>query len=127
MAIKIFHRDTPDHLMPMIARDARLVVWPGVGSKTANMNYVDMQPDERNVPHAHAASEDTIFILEGQGTIEDVTNNKKYPIRAGQVVHVPAGIVHAVRADKGSNIVSVGGPSPADEAMLRRLGVDPQA
>lgn len=126
MAIKIFHRDKPDHLMPMIARDARLVVWLGVGSKTANMNFVDMQPGERNVPHAHPSSEDTIFILEGEGTIEDLTNKKEYSIRSGQAVHVPAGIVHAVRADKGSNIVSVGGPSPADEAMLKRLGVEAQ-
>lgn len=124
MAIKIFHRDAPDHLMPMIAKDARLVVWLGVGSKSANMNFVDMQPGERNVPHAHASSEDTIFILEGEGTVEDVTNGAEHPIRAGQVVHVPAGVVHAVKADKGSNIVSVGGPSPADEDMLKRMGVE---
>jgi quercetin dioxygenase-like cupin family protein len=88
------------------------------------MNFVDMQPGERNVPHAHADSEDTIFILHGEGTIEDLTNGEEHDIRAGQVVHVPAGVVHAVRADKDSNIVSVGGPSPADEAMLKNMGVD---
>ena len=48
MAVRIFHKDYPDLKMPMIAADARLVVWLGTGSKTANMNYVDMQPGERN-------------------------------------------------------------------------------
>jgi hypothetical protein len=31
MAIKMFHRDNPDRLLPMISKDARLVVWKGVG------------------------------------------------------------------------------------------------
>ena len=65
MAIRVFHRDNPDLMLPMISKDARLVVWPGVGAHTANMAYVRMEPGERNVPHAHAQSEDAIFILEG--------------------------------------------------------------
>ncbi len=124
MAIKIFHRDKPAVMMPMIAQDARLVVWLGAGSKTANMNFVDMSPGEQNVPHSHPRSEDTIFILEGRGTVEDITNGLTFHISAGQVVHVPVGLVHAVKADRGSNIVSVGGPSPADEEMLRKSGVN---
>jgi mannose-6-phosphate isomerase-like protein (cupin superfamily) len=124
VAIRIFHRDRPDLLMPMIARDARLVVWLGSGSRTANMNYVDMQPGERNVPHSHPVSEDTIFILDGEGTVEDLTNGLSLAARAGQVVHVPVGIVHAVKADKGVHIESVGGPAPADTEMLKRMGVD---
>lgn len=124
MAIRIFHKDKPDLLMPMIASDARLVVWLGAGSMTANMNFVDMKSGERNVPHSHPQSEDTIFILEGEGTVEDLTNGTSLPIRAGQVVHVPPGIVHAVTADKGSRIVSVGGPAPADEEMLKTMGVE---
>jgi quercetin dioxygenase-like cupin family protein len=126
VAIRIFHRDRPDLTLPMIAKDARLVVWLGNGSRTANMNFVDMQPGESNIRHAHPESEDTIFIIEGQGTVEDFSNGLRFDIRAGQVVHVPVGIEHAVTADKGSNIVSVGGPAPADEQMLRNMGVDLQ-
>jgi quercetin dioxygenase-like cupin family protein len=122
VAIRVFHRDKPDRVLPMIASDARLVVWPGVGAQTANMNYVDMQPGESNVPHAHPDSEDTIFILDGEGTVEDVGNGHRLDIRAGQVVHVPPGLVHAVRADKGVHIESVGGPSPADLQMLSKMG-----
>jgi len=124
MAIRIFHKDEPDVRMPMIAQDARLVVWLGAGSHTANMNYVDMQPGEQNVPHAHPNSEDTIFVLDGEGTVEDLTHNLTYDVRAGQVVHVPAGVVHAVRADRGVRIESVGGPAPADEAMLKKMGIE---
>jgi quercetin dioxygenase-like cupin family protein len=122
MAIRIFHRDEPQLMLPMIAKDARLIVWPGSGSHTANMNYVDMQAGERNVPHAHPESEDTIFILDGKGAIEDLTNGLKFDLRAGVVVHVPPGIVHAVMADKGVHIESVGGPSPPDMHMLVKMG-----
>ena len=40
LAIRVFHRDKPDRMLPIISRDARLIVWPGVGAMTANMNYV---------------------------------------------------------------------------------------
>lgn len=126
MGIRVFHRDQPDRMLPMIAKDARLVVWPGVGAQTANMNYVDMQPGERNVPHFHRLSEDTIFILDGRGTIADLDNDLVLEFHAGQVVHVPVGVRHAVAGDRGSRIESVGGPCPADLDMLRATGaLDP--
>lgn len=122
MAIHSFHIDEPDRMMPMIARDARLVVWAGRGSQTANMNYVDMQPGERNVPHVHEGSEDTIYILDGEGTVEDLTNDQELAFGAGDVVHVPVGIWHAVRADSGSRIESCGGPAPVDWNMMFLIG-----
>lgn len=122
MSITVFHRDRPDRIVPMIARDARLVVWPGVGAQTANMNYVDMQPGERNVPHFHRLSEDTIFILDGRGSIADLDNDLVLEFSAGQVVHVPVGVRHAVAGDRGSRIESVGGPCPADLEMLEAIG-----
>lgn len=124
MAVRIFHKDKPDLMMPMIAQDARLIVWPGSGSHTANMNYVDMQAGEKNVPHAHSDSEDTIFVLDGEGTVEDLTNGLRLNVSKGQVVHIPAGIVHSVTADKGARIESVGGPAPADLEMLKRMGIE---
>ena len=125
MAIRVFHRDKPDVMLPLISKDARLVVWPGVGSESANMNYVRMEPGEANVPHRHASSEDTIYILAGEGTVTDYDHDRKLEFRAGDVIHVPPGITHAVAADKGTPVVSVGGPSPADFAMLRAVGALP--
>lgn len=126
MAVRVFHCDDPDERMPMIASDARLVVWPGVGAERANMNYVRMQPGEANVPHVHRDSEDTIFVLEGRGTIEDISNGLELEFEAGQVIHVPAGIEHQVRSDRGAEIVSVGGPCPADMDLLRAGGLWPR-
>jgi len=126
VAVRIFHRDEPGALMPMIASDARLVVWPGAGAERANMNYVRMQPGEANVPHIHAQSEDTIFVLEGRGSIADLDNDAVHEFEAGEVIHVPAGLQHQVRGDRGAEIVSVGGPCPADFGLLRAIGLWPQ-
>ena len=111
--------------MPMIASDARLVVWPGAGAERANMNYVRMQPGEANVPHIHEQSEDTIFVLEGRGTIADLDSGTELQFKAGEVIHVPAGLKHQVRGDQGAEIVSVGGPCPADLNLLRAAGLWP--
>ena len=125
MAIRIFHRDHPTLRLSLISRDARFVVWPGVGAWNANMNYVVLEPGEANVPHIHTISEDTIFILEGEGTIRDYANNIELPFHAGCAVHVPVGIKHAVAADRGVKIVSVGGPCPADVPLLKAAGALP--
>lgn len=126
MAIRVFHRDHPTLRLPMISKDARFVVWPGVDAWYANMNYVRLEPGEANVPHIHTISEDTIFILEGKGTVHDYTHDIALPFSAGCVVHVPVGVKHAVAADQGVEIVSVGGPSPADVPMLKAVGALPK-
>jgi quercetin dioxygenase-like cupin family protein len=123
VAIGVYHRDEASVRLPMIARDARLVVWPGVGAISANMNYVLMQPGEANAAHRHPVSEDTIVILTGEGTIANLDTGARHPFAGGQVVHVPVGVLHQVRADRGSAIESVGGPCPADLAGLRAAGV----
>lgn len=122
MAIRSFHRDNPSMRLPLISKDARFVIWPGTGAWVANLNYVRLEAGEANKPHIHTESEDTIFILEGEGTIHDYTNDLALPFHAGCVVHVPVGVKHAVAADRGSGIVSVGGPSPADLPLLRAVG-----
>ena len=121
MAIRIFHRDNPSLRLPLISKDARFVVWPGVNAWNANMNYVRLEPGEENTPHVHVESEDTIYILEGTGTICDFTNDIELPFHAGCIVHVPVGIRHAVKANRGVGIVSVGGPAPADVPLLKAV------
>jgi quercetin dioxygenase-like cupin family protein len=123
--IRLFHRDRPDVLMPMIASDARLVVWIGAGARDANMNYVSMQPGEENVPHTHQESEDTIYILSGSGTVEDLTHGFELEFEAGQAIQVPPGVEHRVKANRGAAVVSVGGPCPSDVRMLKAIGALP--
>lgn len=115
--VRLFHRDRPSKRLPMISSDARLVVWIGVGAKTANMNYVRLVPGEENQPHSHAESEDTIMILSGRGSVDDLTNGVTLEFEAGDVIHVPIGLEHRVKADRGSGVESVGGPCPPDMAM----------
>jgi quercetin dioxygenase-like cupin family protein len=122
--LSFYHRDEPGLMVPFISADARLVVWYGAGAVSANMNYVVLEPGERNQEHVHAYSEDTIFILEGRGTAEDVTNGVRIPFGPGDAVTIPPGVWHAVSADLGERVVSVGGPCPADLDMLRAVGVD---
>ena len=109
--------------LPMISRHARLVVWPGSGADIATMNLVVLEPGEENQPHAHADSDDTIAIIEGRGSIDDLTSGRTHEFQAGDVVFVRAGVEHKVKADKGERIVSAGGPCPPDYGMLRALGL----
>ena len=46
-------------------------------------------------------------------------------VHAGCIVHVPVGVKHAVKADRGVGVVSVGGPSPADVPLLKAVGALP--
>lgn len=125
--VQICHRDRPGLMVPFISNDARLVVWYGIGAVGANMNYVVLEPGERNKEHVHAYSEDTIFILEGHGTAEDVTHGVQVRFGPGDTVTIPPKVWHAVVADQGERVVSVGGPCPADLDMLRAVGVDVDA
>ncbi|MGH2376554.1 MAG: cupin domain-containing protein [bacterium] len=121
MPVRIFDAARDGVPLPLISRQARLIVWPGVGAQVASMNRVVLEPGEANVPHTHAESEDTIFVLEGGGTVRDFTNDVVLPVEAGCVIHVPEGIHHAVGAK--TRMISVGGPCPPDLAMLRATGV----
>jgi quercetin dioxygenase-like cupin family protein len=109
--------------LPMISKDARLVVWPGSGADVATMNVVTLEPGEENAPHTHAESDDTIAIVSGRGSVDDLTNDATYEFSAGDVVFVRAGIAHKVKADEGVPILSAGGPCPPDYGMLRALGL----
>jgi quercetin dioxygenase-like cupin family protein len=125
--VRGFHRDRPGLLVPFISSDARLVVWLGEGAITANMNFVVLQPGERNREHVHVESEDTIHVLAGHGTAENVTTGEAFEFGPRDTIHIEIGVWHAVAADRGETVVSVGGPCPADTNMLRAAGVDVDA
>jgi quercetin dioxygenase-like cupin family protein len=121
--VRVFDAETEGVPLPTIGKGARLVVWPGVGAEIATMNMAILEPGEENQPHAHAESDDTIAILEGAGSIDDLDAGTTHDFTAGDVVFVRAGTRHKVKADKGVWIVSAGGPCPPDFGMLRALGL----
>ncbi len=122
MSIHVF--DETDGLsVPMISRNARLIVGPHVGAKVATMNLVRLEPAEANSPHSHKHSEDSIFILEGNGSVLDLERGITYELQAGSAVLVPPGLRHAVRGEEPAGLWSAGGPVPPDWEMLRAIGV----
>jgi quercetin dioxygenase-like cupin family protein len=120
--VRIFDPTTEGLPIPMISRQGRLVVWPGVGAETATMVFVILEPGDENDPHEHENSDDTIAILEGRGSIDNLTDGTTHEFEAGDVVFVRAGIWHKVKADRGSRIVATGGPCPPDYRMLKAIG-----
>jgi len=121
MPVRVFDAATDGVPLPLISRQARLIVWPGSGATIASMNRVVLEPGEANVPHTHAESEDTILVVEGRGSVRDFDHDLVLSVEAGCVIHVPEGIKHAVSAE--TRMLSVGGPCPPDLAMLRATGV----
>lgn len=108
--------------MPMIARRSWLVVSPHMGAERAVMNLVELAAGERNVPHVHEASEDSLFVLEGSGWAYDLDDGTRLPLAPGCALVVPPGVRHIVEAGAGG-LRSVGGPVPPDRAMLRAMGI----
>jgi hypothetical protein len=109
--------------VPMISRDAYIVVGPHVGARWAGLNVVRLEPDEMNKPHRHEESEDAIFILEGHGDILDFDNDVSHPVWGGSVALVPPPLLHAVRGKEPTGLRSVGGPVPPDWKMLESIGI----
>jgi quercetin dioxygenase-like cupin family protein len=120
--IRVFDPTVEGLPIPMISRQGRLVVWLGVGAETATMVYVILEPGAANDPHEHEHSDDTIAILDGRGSVDNLTDGSTHEFSAGDVVFVRAGIRHRVKADRGSRIVAAGGPCPPDYGMLRAIG-----
>jgi len=121
--IRVFDPSREGAAVPMISRQAKLVAWPGVGARMAQMNYVILEAGESNVPHRHEHSEDTILVVEGEGLVSNIDSGTVQAVNSGWIIHVPEGVTHAVTAK--TRMLSVGGPVPPDEAMLRRSGLLP--
>ncbi len=123
MKIRVFDIETDGMPLPLISSDARQVIWSGVGANVATLNYVILQPSEANTPHAHAESEDTIYIVSGRGSVTDLDTAETHDIEAGCIVHVDPGTRHAVTNIGDEPLHSVGGPCPPDIEMLRLCGI----
>jgi quercetin dioxygenase-like cupin family protein len=126
VAIRIFHAERDYVEVPLVegGLSARVVVWPGVGARRASFHYVSYEAGQSSVPHAHPASEDVFYVVEGEGSLVEYLDDRpvaEHPVGPGSVVFVEPGTVHQVRA--ATPLVNVGGPCPPDEAFYRRFGL----
>jgi uncharacterized cupin superfamily protein len=64
------------------------------GGKKISANFVELPPGKRSWPyHAHAANEEAIFILEGEGVLRQPSGETA--VRAGHYIAFPVGLEHA--------------------------------
>lgn len=85
-----------DNWARAVADVAHRSSWPihaGVGPVDAAVTYFEIDAGKRIGRHEHDASE-TVLLLEGEGRAVVGSDEKR--IAAGDVVHVPAGVVHDV-------------------------------
>ena len=123
MAIQVLDPEQHGVLAPLISKRAWFTVSPHMGAKYAVMNVVELEPGEKNTPHSHSRSEDSIFVLTGSGWIHDLDTGESLPLQPGCLAVVPRGVRHAVEAGE-TGMKSVGGPVPPDLAILRAAGVE---
>ena len=59
-------------------------------------------------PHYHEHHEEIVFVLAGRARM--FVQNAWYEIAPGDVVHLPAGVLHAVETDRPCSVVSIFSP-----------------
>lgn len=86
-----------------------------IGARKLGYRLVVLTPGKRNCPfHSHRAEEEMFFILQGDGELR--YGDKRYPIRAGDVIACPTG-----GPETAHQIINTG------EVELRYLAVSNQA
>lgn len=83
--------------------------------------HVLVQVREREPPHIHADSDITVWLLRGRGAIHIA--GKTYPVRTGDVIHVPRDAVHYYvnhGPETGAALVVYSpAPGPEDRVLIR--------
>jgi len=94
--------------------DARRVVYPEMGAKNITLNYIVFGPGQQFPQHEHGESEDVFMILEGSGVLRQADLER--PIKAGDVVYVPAGEIHGTIAGP-NGMVCISCQAPPDPKL----------
>ena len=80
-----------------------------------------VQVRDREPLHYHADSDITVFLLRGQGTLR--LDKRTRPVKAGDVLHIPRGVIHAYinkGPEIGVAIVSYSpAPGPDDRVLIK--------
>jgi quercetin dioxygenase-like cupin family protein len=98
----------------MGAGNTRKVVYPGMGAKNLTLNYIVFGPGHEFPQHDHDESEDVFVVLEGSGVLKQ--GKIERPIKAGDVVFVPAGEIHGTVAGP-EGMVCISCQAPPDRKL----------
>lgn len=66
----------------------------------ASVRVVEMRRTPGRTAHRHPQSEEIVFVEAGEGEVW--IDGSTHRVRAGDVVHIPAGAAHATVPDEGS-------------------------
>lgn len=83
--------------------------------------HVLVQVRDREPAHIHADSDITVWLLRGHGVLH--VGNKQYPVKTGDVIHVPRDVVHYY-VNRGPEIgaalvIYSPAPGPDDRVLIR--------
>jgi uncharacterized cupin superfamily protein len=99
-----------------------------VGMQRAHMNFGRIPPGKESfVPHAHGSTEEFLFIIEGDATLE--VNGQKLQIGAGDYVGFPVdGAVHHMTNTGSRDLVYLMGGERSESEVarfptLRKIGI----
>lgn len=105
----------------------RQVLHPKVGSRLLAMGAVVIGPGQtfgaQEGPHHHRLSEDTVFIVSGRGRF--LLGAEWFPVKAGDVVHIPPLVPHCIENTGDEPLITVGGQTPIDLDYQRVVGIWP--
>jgi len=91
------------------------VVYPEMGASNITLNYAVHAPGAEFTPHVHEDSEDVIVVLEGRGQIR--SGDQLLPFEAGDVLYVPAGVLHGTINTGDKPLVMFSCQAPPDPAL----------
>jgi quercetin dioxygenase-like cupin family protein len=98
--------------------DYRIIYWPVTGSNLAMISYVKADVGTVGQEHFHAGSEEFVFVLEGEGYVEEKEAGRKHTFGEGDVILIEPRTVHRVIFTKPQVVVAV--QAPPDYGFLRR-------
>ncbi len=91
------------------------VIYPEMGAQHVTLNYAEHEPGWEFRQHVHESSEDVIVCLAGSGVIR--SGDIRIPFQAGDVVYVPAGVVHGTINTGSEVLVMFSCQAPPDPGL----------
>jgi mannose-6-phosphate isomerase-like protein (cupin superfamily) len=97
---------------------SKKVVYPEMGAQHLTLNYGVHEPGMEFAQHIHAHSEDVIVCLSGRGVVR--SGETLVPFAAGDVIYVPAGVVHGTINTGDEPLVMISCQAPPDLDLYRQ-------
>jgi mannose-6-phosphate isomerase-like protein (cupin superfamily) len=100
--------------------NAKVVIWPGMGAQCRTFQVINLGNNSKTIQLCHPESDAAYYVLEGQGSVLDVSTGQSQELTEGGMVHIDAKDRYQfVASSSGMNLL--GGPCPADASLYATL------